>query len=88
MVSVNLTPYKVTAGDIVVVLPGQLHSISSYENAHMEYENILFMPDMLKSRTTDSCNLDCLNPILNGYPYRNPAPKPRVCRSRTQPKSQ
>ena len=33
----------------------------------MEYENILFMPDMLKSRTTDSCNLDCLNPILNGY---------------------
>ena len=67
MVSVNLTPYKVCAGDIIIVLPGQLHSISSYENARMEYENILFMPDMLKSRTTDSCNLDCLNPILNGY---------------------
>ena len=66
-VSVNLTPYKVSAGDIVVVLPGQLHSISRYEDACMEYENILFMPDMLKSRTTDSCNLDCLNPLLNGY---------------------
>lgn len=67
MVSVNLTPYKVSAGDIVIVLPGQLHSISGYEDARMEYENILFIPDMLKSRTTDSCNLDCLNPLLNGY---------------------
>ena len=67
MVSVNLTPYKVTAGDIVVVLPGQLHSIYAYKDARMEYENILFIPDMLKSRTTDSCNLDCLNPLLNGY---------------------
>lgn len=67
MVSVNLTPYKVTAGDIVVVLPGHLHSIYAYKDASMEYENILFIPDMLKSRTTDSCNLDCLNPLLNGY---------------------
>ena len=67
MVSVNLKPYKVSAGDIVVVLPGQLHSISGYKDARMEYENILFIPDMLKSRTTDSCNLDCLNPLLNGY---------------------
>ena len=67
MVSVNLTPYKVTAGDIIVVLPGQLHSIHAYKDARMEYENILFIPDMLKSRTTDSCNLDCLNPLLNGY---------------------
>ena len=67
MVSVNLTPYKVSAGDIVVVLPGQLHSISGYQDARMEYENILFIPDMLKSRTTDSCNLNCLNPLLNGY---------------------
>lgn len=67
MVSVNLTPYKVTAGDIIVVLPGQLHSIYAYKDARMEYENILFIPDMLKSRTTDSCNLDCLNPLLNGY---------------------
>lgn len=67
MVSVNLTPYKVSAGDIIIVLPGQLHSISAYKSAHMEYENILFIPDMLKSRNTDSCNLDCLNPLLNGY---------------------
>lgn len=67
IVSVNLTPYKVSSGDIIIVLPGQLHSIYAYQNASMEYENILFMPDMLKSRITDSCNLDCLNPLLNGY---------------------
>lgn len=67
MVYVNLTPYKVNAGDVIVVLPGQLHSISAYQQALMEYENILFKPEMLKSRTTDSCNLEYLHPLLNGY---------------------
>ena len=67
IVSVNLVPYQVKAGDFIIVLPGCLHSISALGYALMEYENILFKPEMLKSRNTDSCNLDCLNPLLNGY---------------------
>ena len=63
IVSVNLVQYQVKAGDFIIVLPGCLHSISALGYALMEYENILFKPEMLKSRNTDSCNLDCLNPL-------------------------
>ena len=41
IVSVDLTTYSVSAGDIIFVLPGQLHSISQKDNEIMEYENIL-----------------------------------------------
>lgn len=67
LVHVNLVSYKVKAGDIIVVLPGQLHSITALGYALMEYENILFKAEMLKSKTTDICNLHIINPILNGY---------------------
>ena len=43
-VCVDLQEYIVTAGDIILILPGQLHSIRQYEDNCMEYENIVFFP--------------------------------------------
>ena len=37
IVSVDLTTYSVSAGDIIFVLPGQLHAISQKDNEIMEY---------------------------------------------------
>lgn len=34
------------AGDIILVRPGQLHSISQHEKDSMEYENILFQSSL------------------------------------------
>lgn len=47
IVSVDLTTYSVSAGDIIFVLPGQLHAISQKDNEIMEYENILFKSSLL-----------------------------------------
>ena len=66
IVCVNLVQYQVKAGDFIVVLPGCLHSISALGYALMEYENIIFKSEILKSRNSDSCNLLFLNPLLNG----------------------
>lgn len=41
-VTVDFTSYTVKDGDYVLILPGQLHSISQLENNKMEYENIIF----------------------------------------------
>lgn len=65
-VYVNLVPYQVKAGDFIIVLPGYLHSIHAYGYALMEYENIIFKPEMLKSQNTDTCNFLYINPLLNG----------------------
>lgn len=47
IISVDFITHEVKAGDIVFVLPGQLHSIKQKKEAQMEYENILFQPSML-----------------------------------------
>lgn len=53
-VSVDLSSATVNEGDIILVAPGQLHGISQYENARLEYENILFDLTMLVSKSNDS----------------------------------
>ena len=50
IVSVDLTTYSVSAGDIIFVLPGQLHAISQKDREIMEYENILFKSSHLSKR--------------------------------------
>ena len=50
IVSVDLEYSVVNAGDIVVVMPGHIHSIIQNESDSCEYENILFNLDMLVSR--------------------------------------
>ena len=66
MVSVDFQPYVVEAGSIILILPGQLHAIDQLGDACMEYENIIFHPNILISKTADSCNTNLLLPFING----------------------
>ncbi len=63
---VDFNRYQVSAGDIVVVLPGHLHSIDETSGCSMEYENILFRGDLLFSRKEDICTSAYLRPLITG----------------------
>lgn len=54
IVSVDLIDYNVTADCIVLILPGQLHSISQYKDENFEYENIIFDAQMLFPKQSDA----------------------------------
>jgi len=64
IVTVDFITYKVSAGDIVVILPGQLHSIEQQNDLSMEYENIIFQLDMLFPRQEDLCVNNYFLPLL------------------------
>ena len=61
---IDLQLYNVLAGDIVLILPGQLHSISQSGNNSMEYENILFSPELLYGNGHDYCTSGYLHPFF------------------------
>lgn len=65
-VTIDFTQYDVTEGTIALIIPGQLHSLEQYEHEKMEYENIIFHPDILVSKKTDICSSDYFLPLLNG----------------------
>ena len=64
-VCVDLTEHPVTAGDIVLIQPGQLHEIRGIDHQIMEYENIIFHPGMLESPGADTSYLLFLQPIFS-----------------------
>lgn len=64
-ISVDMEPQTVSAGDIILVRPGQIHSISQHDNDTMEYENILFRPDLLYSQNTDLRTLEYFDLYFN-----------------------
>lgn len=64
-IAVDMAPQTVFAGDIVLVRPGQIHSISQHDNDTMEYENILFRPDLLYSQNTDLRTLEYFDLYFN-----------------------
>ena len=64
-VTVDFQQYKVSGGTIVLILPGQLHSIEQYDDLSMEYENIIFQVGMLLPRTEDTSSTEFLRPFLN-----------------------
>ncbi len=66
LVSIDLHTETVSSGDIVCILPGQLHSIEQKEQAHMEYENILLQPSMLISGEQDLCASQYILPLTAG----------------------
>lgn len=66
IVNVDFTPYTVGKGSIVLIIPGQLHSIEQLAGHSMEYENIIFHPNILISKAADACNTDFLQPLLTG----------------------
>lgn len=65
-VTVDFKQYKVSGSTIVLILPGQLHSIEQFDNLSMEYENIIFNIGMLLPRTEDTSSTGFLRPFLNG----------------------
>ena len=66
LVTVNLKQYQVFAGSVILILPGQLHSIAQDKDACMEYKTIIFHPNLLISRQKDICTSDYIQPILDG----------------------
>ena len=67
-ITLEFSQYEVWANTIILILPGQLHSIEQYEQDSMEYENIFFNPDMLLPRKEDR-TLPFLPPFANGTSF-------------------
>ena len=66
MITVDFIQYPVHADTIVLILPGQLHSIDELAGCSMEYENIIFHPSILLAKSSDSSNTDFLQPLFAG----------------------
>lgn len=64
LISVDLTLYKVHAGDIILVRPGQLHAIRQFKTESMEYENTIFKLDFLLSDSLDLCRSEFFDPFM------------------------
>lgn len=63
-VFVDFHEYNVSAPAIFLIMPGRMHSISQYMNEEMEYENILFHPDIFYSRHTETVTESFLDSVL------------------------
>ncbi len=70
-VTVDKEPVQAGPGEAVVIFPGQLHGIGRLGEAALEYENIIFRPEMLMSGPGDLCTLEFLMPMAGGR-----APRP------------
>ncbi len=65
-VTVDFNQYKVSGSTIVLIWPGQLHSIDQYDDLSMEYENIIFDAGMLLPKKEDTSSDGFLRPFLAG----------------------
>lgn len=100
VITVDFKTYRVKGPTLVMILPGQLHSISQYEDEIMEYENIIFSISMLTPKSKDYTNLDFLDPLIRGkitvptvftpvYPYYTDVIAPidacdEICKTKPQ----
>lgn len=66
LITVDLIEYPVSAGSILFIYPGQVHSIDQSDGSSMEYINIIFKLEMLLSKQTDVCNRHFFVPLLDG----------------------
>jgi AraC-like DNA-binding protein len=66
LLNIDFKSYEVSSGTIALILPGRLHSIEQLAQERMEYENIIFHPNILISKQTDSCNSDFFQPLFTG----------------------
>lgn len=65
-VSVDFDKHLVHSGDIIMICPGCLHAIEQDTSYKMEYENIIFKPELLSSGANDLCMLQYMKPLLDG----------------------
>lgn len=100
LVTVDFKQYRVHGKTIVLILPGQLHSIDQYRSESMEYENIIFHPSMLFPKKTDASAANFLFPLMDGkitvptvftqvYPYFTDVAAPidacdEICKTKPQ----
>ena len=63
LISIDLEYYEVNSGDIVLIRPGQLHSIEQEGINVMEYENMIFSMDLLVAKHDDICNNNYFTPM-------------------------
>lgn len=55
--------FTACAGDIVVILPDMLHSVSCSADRHCDYDTLVFGLSMLGSQDTDRCAARCIQPL-------------------------
>ena len=65
-VSVDFDKRLVHSGDIIIIPPRCLHAIEQDDTFKMEYENIIFKPDLLSSGANDLCMIQYIVPLLDG----------------------
>lgn len=63
LITIDLDYFEVKANDIILILPGQLHSIEQDGVNTMEYENMIFSTDLLVSKQDDVCNNQYFKPM-------------------------
>lgn len=63
-ISINYETYTVSAGTILFIPSGLIHSIQGLEDTVMEYENILFTADFLLSHHEDLCSTQFIRPLF------------------------
>ncbi len=66
LITVDFKQYRAAPHTIVLILPGSLHSIEQLGDHSMEYENIIFHPNMLLSKNADRSSTDFILPLLHG----------------------
>lgn len=66
MAQVDLSLFKVQAGDIIFIPPGHLHGLEQIPGQQMEYENIIFDLEFLGTNVVDICSMKYLLPLFHG----------------------
>ena len=62
---IDLIPYTLEKGDLVLIKPFSLHSIYQVDNKSMHWSTMVFNLNMLNSAVTDGCLIKYFAPILN-----------------------
>lgn len=62
---VQLETYEVSAGDLIFIPPGMLHSISTLPDTMLQSETYVFHMQFLGAHNADICNIRYLTPIIS-----------------------
>ena len=65
LVNIDLNQYFVGKGDLLIVYPGRIHSITNYDNSVLKYENIIFNINMLLPKEYDRNTFEYFGHINN-----------------------
>jgi AraC-like DNA-binding protein len=53
-------------GDIIIIQPDILHSISTNDNNRQIYDTLVFSAGIFGNSTSDRCMNECIKPLING----------------------